>query len=461
MSYLKNLHIISPQKTLFKPNSLSLSLDNHVNLKPIRMNPHGHMFALATAFIFNMAILNAQISPLSISVNTLFRYSQIDGNLPEDFPSASASSTYQTGHQGAWRNGLLYVNDYETATLLTFDASGNNIKNNYQGTFSHGITTDDAGNLILRNDGITTEPCRLQVYPRNSNEPIDISFSLFESGQTNYISASGDILSEDGGYIYFFPNKTQTVNIIKIANGKYINTSLTGTLSTRANTTGYVIPIRPGAPDSFIYQMRQHGYYKYSNDSDIGDYFTNDTELPPPTCNNTVGGTCFILSGHEMFLHPSGSDYNGGFTIRDMTAGGESIASVAPLGSLGRDANNSSAAFFTVERINEHSVNIYEYCMGAGYAAYSVTSNQGSISMSSSEEKKITIYPSPADNQISISTSGCTIKRIKIIDLTGRCVIEHLGHEQRGIITIDISNLRPGVYMAIINEHNIRRFIKL
>ena len=79
MSYLKNLHIISPQKTLFKPNSLSLSLDNHVNLKPIRMNPHGHMFALATAFIFNMAILNAQISPLSISVNTLFRYSQIDG----------------------------------------------------------------------------------------------------------------------------------------------------------------------------------------------------------------------------------------------------------------------------------------------------------------------------------------------------------------------------------------------
>ena len=106
-----------------------------------------------------------------------------------------------------------------------------------------------------------------------------------------------------------------------------------------------------------------------------------------------------------MFLHPSGSDYNGGFTIRDMTTGGESIASVAPLGSLGRDANNSSAAFFTVERINEHSVNIYEYCMGAGYAAYSVTSNQSSISMSSSEEKKITIYPSPADNQISINPS--------------------------------------------------------
>ncbi len=421
------------------------------------MNQHLHLLALATTFAIVPVILNAQISPLTISVNTLFRYSQINGNLPEDFPSAAGNSEYETGHQGTWCNGILYVNDYETSTLLTFDAKGNKIKNNYQGTPSHGITTDDAGNLILRNDGITTEPYMLRVYTRDSDECIDIPFSLFEYGQTNYISASGDIMSENGGYVYFFPNKTQTVNIVKIVNGKYVNTILSKALSTQANTTGYVIPMQPGAPDCFIYQMRQHGYYKYSNGNDIGDYLNENTELPPPACNNTVGGACFMLSDHEIFIHPSGSDYNGGFTIRDMTAGGTPIASMAPLGSLGREANNSSAIFFTIERINEHNVNIYEYCMGAGYAAYSITSDNGSA-YSPTKEYKITIYPSPAYNNISIVSSSNTIENVKIIDLTGICVIETTSSDHK--ISIDISNLPPGIYIAFINGETIQRFIK-
>jgi hypothetical protein len=85
-----------------------------------------------------------------------------------------------------------------------------------------------------------------------------------------------------------------------------------------------------------------------------------------------VGGAYFVLDGHEMFLYTSGTNYNGGFTIRDMSAEAAAVATIPPMGSGGYSANPSVGSFFNVVPERGKSVIVYEYTMGNGYAAYRV-----------------------------------------------------------------------------------------
>lgn len=313
------------------------------------------------------------MEPLQVVVDTLYSYTRDKGNLPANFPSGLSddNSPYKSAQQAAIStDGTFYANNYTTSKLVILKPDGTLTE--APGTNSHGICFDSAGNLIQRNDGVTSSPNKLIIYPNGdiNAEPVEVDFELDETGQTNFISAIGDVMSEDGGYVYHFQNGKTYISLVKIVNGEFEGTESTDAVSFAGSTAGVVYPI-DNDPYHFVYQVRNQGYYLYDN-VDKGKYIPGSLSTTTPNSNSSVGGAYFELDGHEMFLYTSGSNYNGGFSIRDMSAEATAVATIPPMGSGGYYANPSVGSFFRVIPERGKSVIVYEYTMGNGYAAYRV-----------------------------------------------------------------------------------------
>ena len=313
------------------------------------------------------------LEPLEVVVDTLFSYTREKGNLPVNFPSGleADGSPFKSAQQAAIsKDGIFYANNYTTSALVILKPDGT--VSEAPGTSSHGICFDTAGNLIQRNDGVTKNPCSIIIYPGGdiNATPVDVEFELDEEGQTNFISAIGDVMSEEGGYVYHYQNGRSYISLVKIANGEFQGTESTDAVSFAGTTAGVIYPI-DNNPYHFIYQVRNQGYNLYDG-CDMGKYIPGSLNTTPPNSNSSVGGAYFVLDDHEMFLYTSGSNYNGGFTIRDMSAEGTAVATIPPMGTGGYSANPSVGSFFSVVPERGKSVIVYEYTMGNGYAAYRV-----------------------------------------------------------------------------------------
>ena len=313
------------------------------------------------------------MEPLQVVVDTLYSYTRDKGNLPANFPSAldEDGSPYESAQQAAiTADGTFYANNYTTSKLVILKPDGT--LSEAPGTNSHGICFDSAGNLIQRKDGVTSSPNKLIIYPNGdiNAEPVEVDFELDETGQTNFISAIGDVMSDEGGYVYHFQNGKTYISLVKIVNGEFEGTESTDAVSFAGSTAGVVYPI-DNDPYHFVYQVRNQGYYLYDN-VDKGKYIPGTLSTTTPNSNSSVGGAYFELDGHEMFLYTSGSNYNGGFSIRDMSAEATAVATIPPMGSGGYYANPSVGSFFRVIPERGKSVIVYEYTMGNGYAAYRV-----------------------------------------------------------------------------------------
>ena len=313
----------------------------------------------------------------AVYITPLFNFTEAAGTLPENFPT-TLSGSYTQAQQAAFIDGVFYVADYNAKKVVAIDTTGKIFEPGIEyATLRHGICRDDAGNLILHTSETASTPTQLTVFKAEDNTEHVITIQLNNNGQTNFPTASGDIFSAAGGYVYFFPNKQKFVEVVKIANGEYVSTT-SCPVSIEGSTAGYVIPIN-NTPNHFIYQVRANGYHLYK-DGDKGAYMTSPNGTTAPARNNTVGGAHFTLNGHNMFVYMSGSHYKGGWTLRDMTSGELTPMYTQPqLGNGGYNANASVGAFFWCEIVDSITVNLYEYCLGHGIAGWEISSEPHKI----------------------------------------------------------------------------------
>ena len=313
----------------------------------------------------------------NLYVTPLFNFSETAGNLPENFPT-TLSGSYVNAQEAAFIDGVFYMADYSAKKVVAVDTTGKVWEPGIEYTnLRHGICRDDAANLILHTSPDAKVPTQLTVYKAEDNTEHVIEITLNNNGQANFPTASGDIFSAAGGYVYFFPNKQKFVEVVKIANGQYVSTT-SCPVSIEGSTAGYVIPI-DNTPNHFIYQVRSNGYHLYKN-GDKGSYMTSPNGTTAPARNNSVGGAHFQLNGHDMFVYASGANYKGGWTVRDMTSADLTpMYTQAELGTGGYYANASVGAFFWWERLDDMTVNLYEYCLGHGIAGWELSAEPHKI----------------------------------------------------------------------------------
>lgn len=386
-------------------------------------------------------------SNADFALELLWQNSTTTNNAPGHIDGTNAQ-------QGGAANGLFYVNDCVDEKVYIFDKTG--CLGSIPGGKGWGCALDDVGNIIVRNDKETGTAHSFIIYPAGATvesygEPVMLDVEVPLGGQTNFISASGDVLGKRGN-IYMFPNGKTAINIITMASGAVVSTKPYEDLSLTGSTAGYVIPVNNNT-ENWIYQVRSSGYYIYSGGLNNA-LLAGRSSTSAPSRNSTVGGDCFTLSGHNIFIHSSGANYKGGFTVRDMTTE-TVICSVDPIGTLGYETggNYSVANWVFAEKIDEGSYYIYQYCPSNGMAVYKFyDKNYTSIDdVVSDKVDNIAIYPNPVETVMSIKSSA-EIKNVEIYSVTGaKMRVDVISRDDNSAV-VDVSILPQGVYLLKTNE---------
>ena len=246
----------------------------------------------------------------------LFNRSQANSNRPTNFPRKDAGN-YTGSFQGAHANGAFYTYDRWIPGLVKITDSGtvsvaksypNWVESKTEYATRAGVCCDNAGNLI-----INPYYGKLVIFSKgNLDSAKELTYAFGTTASCNYISASGDVMSSTGGYIYFFPNEKSTVYVVKIVNGAKSGTYTTvGTTKCKGYSSSYVIPL-DNTSTNFIYHSR------HANSNDKYYHYNGSTHTELCT-SNTLGGTSFTLGGVQMFIQTANDSYKGGWRMSTLS----------------------------------------------------------------------------------------------------------------------------------------------
>ena len=183
--------------------------------------------------------------------------------------------------------------------------------------------------------------------------------------------------------------------------------------------------------------MRSQGIHGYSGGSNH-NVLTSRATTTAPGRNGTGGCALIVEGGNRVLLHNSGSNYMGGFSVRDLTMD-KVYCSVDPIGTLGYvdGGNRSTFNWLTVERNGYADYTVYLYCPSNGIACYRLYSPElsGVEAPATEVSEKLTVLR----NGTLLTAPGCN--GLSLFAADGRLVAETAGD------SVDTAGLPAGVYV--------------
>lgn len=395
--------------------------------------------AQLSVFVEGFGVYNCTFDPLGevvppvdleLELKREWILSNTTGNHPGNIDGTNAQ-------QGTAVNGLFYINNCVEKLIHVFDRTGH--LGTIPGGAGWGCARDDAGNIVVRDDKLSGNTHKFIIYPAGARPDSYGTPTVFEAevpleGQTNFISASGDLLGS-GGILYLFPNQQSRINMITVENGKVSGTRVSGDLKFAGTSAGYVIPVG-NDPEHWLYNVRSNGIVEYTGGVN-NDLATGKATTTPPARNTTGGGAYIVEGGNRILIHNSGAHYKGGFTVRDITMD-KVIANVAPIGALGYETGGNYSTFnwTTVERKGKADYILYQYCPANGIAVYTLRNKNAGIG-------NVTVA---GDSAFTVSMSGDEIiaseAGLSLYSLSGTLIAATSGNR------LYAGAVAPGIYVV-------------
>ena len=238
------------------------------------------------------------------------------------------------------------------------------------------IAIDDAGNIIIRSGSgfFYNAPTQVTIYKNGDKTGKVIDFTLPATGRCDFISASGDIYSAEGGYVYFYCQNQTTVSRLYIKNGGASAADVSVDKLDNATLTA-------GSSQSHVFtnifgDLMTHtrdNNYKVLQEVNVLTGAVSTMNLPSFK-KSTLGGCSFELGGKEFIAYNiAGTDYNSEWNLYNMTD--KEFVSAETLYAKDRTSKKTSGAanWLNVQVVDEKTAYIYQFCPEVAVAVWKVS----------------------------------------------------------------------------------------
>ena len=275
------------------------------------------------------------------------------------------------GYQAVGWDGKIYMQNKTAGKIITYSSAEDTGTEYATSGLGQQIAVDEAGNLIVFNATFSTaNPNAILIYQKGSTEGKAVSFTLKDPAACHFFSASGDIYSAEGGYVYFYCNGKTAINRLKITNGAAtasdVTTDLVGeSVYSSPQNTNYVMVDIFG---NLVAHAR-------SNKVNVINVHTNESKAftLPNIKMGTLGGCSFELGGKELWAYHAGaSNYSSEWNIYNMTD--SKFLSDDDFYAVDKSATTNYACnWLNVQVVDENTAYIYQFCPLKAMAIWKVT----------------------------------------------------------------------------------------
>ena len=285
-----------------------------------------------------------------------------------------APASTNNGYQAVGWDGKIYLKDRGNDVINVYsDATTSATYASTDSKDDQSIAVDDAGNLVLRSGSTNfyDAPKQVILYKKGETTYKTIDFTLPVSGRCDFISASGDLFSAKGGYVYFYCQYQTTVSRLHVKNGGAtagdIVIDAVGAGITGGNSQSHVMV-------DIFGNLVTHSRTAAINKT-INAYTGEATTFTLPNDQKAIalGGCSFELGGKEFWAYNvTGSNIcNTEWKLYNMTD--KKYLSNEILYVENNTDKNSAANWLNVQVVDENTAYIYQFCPTVAMAVWKVS----------------------------------------------------------------------------------------
>ena len=279
-------------------------------------------------------------------------------------------SSTSNGYQAVGWDGTIYMQDAGNKKILTYsDADDTGTEYVTSSGAGQQIAVDEVGNLIVFNATFyAANPNAIIIYPNGSTTGTPVSFTLDAPGRCDFLTASGNIYSAEGGYVYFFCKDQKTISRLFIKNGAATAEDVTDdTIANITNAAASQSNVVLDIYGNIHTQSKNAGAFEYN--------ITTLTSTADPYLakkNSTIGGCTFELGGKEFWAYVAGTTaYSSEWQLINATDG--KLVSEEILFAKDKTSTNSAANWLNVQVVDEKTAYIYQFCPTVAAAVWKVS----------------------------------------------------------------------------------------